>query len=173
MLKNKKFMEIVATRGVAGWLFHPPSLTLYLIFIFIMKMTCANSSLHHTNLAWPDIMFKNTLTQMRASICMWVMVVLDWWASRFRVGIFQPSSTHVWLYTILGYLMTCIAYINCVMYLSYGGPQESIKFIKGLRHWTTPLEDASDIPEVIDGSNSSDGAINTVIQKSKWRVRER
>ena len=60
--------------------------------------------------------------------------------------------------------MTCIANINCVMYLSYGGPQESIK---GLRHWTTPLEDASDIPEVIDGSNSSDGAINTVIQKSK------
>ena len=32
----------------------------------------------------------------------------------------------------------------------------------GGRQWTTSMEDASDIPEVIDGSDSSDDDINTV-----------
>ena len=39
--------------------------------------------------------------------------------------------------------MVCIESVNWVIwYLSNGGPQESIK---GVRHWTTSLEDASDI----------------------------
>ena len=42
-------------------------------------------------------------------------------------------------------------------YMSYGEPQESVK---GIRHWTTSLEDASDTTEVIDGSDSSDDDIN-------------
>ena len=41
-------------------------------------------------------------------------------------------------------------------------PQESAK---GVKHWKTSLEDASDISEVIDGLNSSDDDFNTVTEE--------
>ena len=52
-------------------------LMLYPIFLFIMKMTRANSPLDHTKFAWPSIVYKNTLTQIRDSIFLLVMVFLD------------------------------------------------------------------------------------------------
>ena len=54
-------------------------------------------------------------------------------------------------------------HISCIVwYLSYGRHQESVK---GVRNWTTELEDASDIPEVIDDSDSSDDDDNIVTEE--------
>lgn len=47
---------------------------------------------------------------------------------------------------------------SVIWYLSFGRHQESLK---GVRNWTTSLEDASDIHDVIDGSDS-DGNDNDV-----------
>ena len=52
-------------------------LMLYAIFLFLMKMTCANSPSDHTNFAWPSSIFQNTLTQMRDSVFLLVIVFLD------------------------------------------------------------------------------------------------
>ena len=69
------------------------------------------------------------------------------------------SSTNAGLETV----MACIAIVNIVIwYLTYGGPQESME---GVRHRKTSLKYASDISEVIDGSNSSDDDFNTVTEE--------
>ena len=51
--------------------------------------------------------------------------------------------------------MACIASVNCVIWLfSFGGPRSQLKVYSS-------LEDTSDIPNAIDGSDSSDDYINT------------
>ena len=73
----------------------------------------------------------------------------------------MASSTNAGLETV----MVCIASGYCVIwYLTYGGPQESIK---GVRHRKTSLEYAPDISEVIDGSNSNDDDFNTFTEEYK------
>ena len=77
-------------------------LMLYPIFLFLMKMNCTNSTSDHMNFAWPSIIFHNTLTQMRNSIFLLVMVFLDWWTSRFKASIALVSSTNAGLNTLMG-----------------------------------------------------------------------